>query len=1415
MNSSSVQLARRRRSQARWSASRGLIAEQLEDRRLLSGVEAPYHNTLAPLDVSRDWAISPLDALLVINALNAGGARELDPSAALAVNSPRVDTDGDNLLTPIDALRVINALNRGEGLNGDVVAFRLELQDVNGVPIAPLKDSQGHLILDGDNDPIYPINVGQEFRVQIYSQDLRATAPKDKFGVYEATLDVAYSDPALFSMGSSGLKPEAVSPREPDFESFFTPGSFYYGNEEGSFNVYRAITDNVDGDNVPNEFDELQVLAEKQSSHGRGAVPLVYVSLRADSVGKLTFSLNQSDRPSPWNHILVLGDDLPVPPDQVDFGVPLHVTIVQPVNAVDDAFPIAPNVILEDGGPVMLNVLANDFLQIGSTGTLALAATLPVLPAHGTATVVGNQIRYQPAPDFFGTDTFVYRAVDGLGNSDTATVTVTVTSVNDPPVAVADTATVLEDSVANVIDVLANDSAGPANEDPALTIDPASLTQPAHGSVTLINGNTQVQYTPVANYFGSDSFAYRAKDSDGATSNLVTVTITVTNVNDPPTVADDAATVLEDSSSNIIKVLANDKPGPVGVGDESGVDSLTIISVQGFDHGGSASIVGDVLHYTPAPDFFGVETFTYTVRDSGGLTATATVTVTVTNVNDPVEAVDDEVFVDEFTENNQLDVLANDRPGPDNEIPIDNLLVTAVGTPSAGGSVAIAPDGKSVLYTPDGTKFGPYEETFTYTMSDGQYSDTATVLVHVEPVIRPRARDDKYTVLEDSANNVLTVTLNDLFNDGATRALTQILVAPAHGVAVIDGLNILYTPTANYFGTDTLVYEIDDDFVDGEGQPSAPSTATVTITVTNVNDAPTVADDTATVLEDSLNNVIDVLANDLPGPVGVGDESGVDSLTIVSVQGFSHGGSATIVGNTVRYTPAPDFFGVETFTYTVRDTGGLEAVGTVTVTVENVNDPPTANPDSAIVDEDSVGNAIDVLANDTIEPDEGETLSIVHVGANAAGDDGKTAQGGTVTISGDKVLYTPKPDFFGIDTFTYTISDGNGGTAKATVTVQVNDVNDDPTANDDLVMALKNFTNQELDVLANDTIEPDVNEVLTIIGLGPLNESTIDTPHGTASISADGTKIIYTPDPDFETVGADYDVFTYTISDGRGGTSTATVQVDVVDAVPSNISGVVYLDVNNNGVRDPQEIVLAGVEVTLTGTNIRGVPVNRTVKTDVHGVFLFENILPNAAGDTVGYTISSATERFLIDGIDSIVDSTVADDLNPGTAGNDVFTGISLGLWGTQRSEMNYLFGERGLQSKYISIAQFLSSTRTGLAVATNLQGDDFWFALLQGWEGVASVDVQLAADLATCQLTIVDIHGHSQTRTIGYQKYHVAGDRATGDFMVYFNGSAADLGFDLLASNGGDAGEGESVEMYDAEYADGADVVFAEGAWA
>jgi hypothetical protein len=1397
----------RRLAEMRRSASRSLLAEQLEDRRLLS-VDNPFYNSLIPMDVTGDFSVTPRDALVVINTLNANGSRKLDPSGT-DQGLLAVDTNGDKFVTPRDALNVINALNRGEGA-GELLGFRLELQDANGNKIEPLKDGQGNVITDGAGDPILAVRVGTTFRVQMYVDDLRTAEviPPAQGGVFGAQFDVSYSDPAMFSL--NGTKPDDFAANVAQFQSFFvatTPTGQQnpiYGTLQ---EVYPSIN-NVDGETpaVPNEFDELQSVARDLfNPTGSDEKVFVHVTLRADAVGKLTFQANPAEgvgEAPPENTLY--GDGRNIPENLISFGFPLHVTIVKPITAQADSLDV-----VEDS-TTDIDVLANDFLETGSTGTKAIGTV--GTPAHGTATIVAGKVRYTPTLDYVGADTFTYTAVDGLGNSDTGTVTINVTPVNDPPVAVNDTYTaILEDSVDNVLDVLVNDNAGPTNEDQALTIDPATLTQPAHGTVT-IDGGT-LKYTPVADYFGPDSFQYSVIDGGGLKSALATVNITVNNVNDPPVVQNDQATgILEDSSNNSINVLANDSPGI----NESGVDSLTIISVQNFSQGGSATISGSSVIYKPAANFFGQETFTYTVRDTGGLEATATVTVTVSNVNDPVDAVDDGqaqgMYVDEFTTNNVLNVLANDSAGPNEDA--SALTITAVtALPTTTGTISIAPDGKSVLYTPGAGIFGPATDSFTYTISDGQYTDTATVEVTIDPVVRPRARDDSYTIAEDSGAHNLAVLGNDLFNAGATRTRFVVTVPPTNGIASVVGDEIVYTPNADFFGVDTFKYEIDDDFVDN-GNESVASEAQVTITVNNVNDAPIALDDATTVQEDSVNNTINPLANDSPGP----NEAAVDTMALVSVQGFNHGGSATISGSSLLYTPAADFFGVETFTYTMRDAAGLQATATITVTVNNVNDNPTAVADSFTgIQEDSTANPLNVLANDTITPDVGETLTITAVGVSGA-----TAQGGTVTTDGVQVFYTPLGDFFGTDTFAYTISDGNGGTSTATVTLQVDNVNDAPTANQDRVMALKDFLNQELEVLPNDSIAPDKNETLKIVGLGltagTITSGPITTSQGgTASISADGTKIIYTPAAGFETDDTGvFDEFYYQISDREtdGLTSVALVEVDVLDAVPSDISGVIYLDVNNNGVHDTQEVELAGISVTLTGTNVRGEAVNLTVKTDVNGVFRFTGILPNAESDTVGYSISAATPKYLIDGLDTISDTVVDDNYTPGIAHNDIFTGIDLGLWGTQRSHNNYAFGERGLSSKYVSIGQYLASTKKGLAVATNMSGDDYWFTVLQGWEGIKEVDCQLASNLETCLLRVKDASDVWHEKTISYKKYYVAGDQAAGEYLIYFNGTAADLGF-TLAANGEGEGEGEGCDPYDADFANGADQVFEQGEWA
>jgi hypothetical protein len=235
------------------------------------------------------------------------------------------------------------------------------------------------------------------------------------------------------------------------------------------------------------------------------------------------------------------------------------------------------------------------------------------------------------------------------------------------------------------------------------------------------------------------------------------------------------------------------------------------------------------------------------------------------------------------------------------------------------------------------------------------------------------------------------------------------------------------------------------------------------VTVTPVNDNPDAIDDAATVAEDSGATVIDVLANDSIAP-DVGE-----TLTVTAVtQGAN--GSVTFTPGNVSYTPNANFFGSDSFTYTISDGNGGSDTATVNVTVTPVNDNPDAIDDAATVAEDSGATVIDVLANDSIAPDVGETLTVTAVtqGAN-----------GSVTFTPGNVSYTPNANFFGSDSFTYTISDGNGGSDTATVNVTVTPVNDNPDAIDDAATVAEDSGATVIDVLANDSIAPDVGETLS------------------------------------------------------------------------------------------------------------------------------------------------------------------------------------------------------------------------------------------------------------------------------------------------------------------------------------------------
>lgn len=303
-------------------------------------------------------------------------------------------------------------------------------------------------------------------------------------------------------------------------------------------------------------------------------------------------------------------------------------TVMINVAGVNDAPQAADDTAATDEDlAVVIDVLVND-TDVDGVLDPASAAVLDA-PEHGTTAVdaLSGAITYTPEADFNGTDTFTYAVRDnGGGTSAAATVTVTVASVNDAPVAVDNTA-VLDEDMPHVVNVLGNDS----DVDGVGDLDPTTvevLSGPTEGTATVNAATGAITYTPGGEFHGTDSLTYRVADAAGVFSNAATLTLTVEDVNDVPLVNDDAATTAEDTPVTI-DVLANDSD----VDGTLDAPSVTIVLEPAF---GTAVVELDgTVTYTPDTDANGTDTFTYTVADDGAaVSAEASVSVAVTPVND-------------------------------------------------------------------------------------------------------------------------------------------------------------------------------------------------------------------------------------------------------------------------------------------------------------------------------------------------------------------------------------------------------------------------------------------------------------------------------------------------------------------------------------------------------------------------------------------------------------------------------------------------------------------------------------------------------------------------------------------------------------------------------------------------------------
>jgi hypothetical protein len=777
-------------------------------------------------------------------------------------------------------------------------------------------------------------------------------------------------------------------------------------------------------------------------------------------------------------------------------------TVTVTVVAVNDA-PVAtddPAAGTTEDAPTTVDVLAND----SDVDLDALSVDSVTQPANGTVVNNGTDVTYTPDTNFNGTDTFTYTVTDGA-LADTATVTVSVSAVNDAPLAFAESPVVDEDTSITV-DVLANDS--DVEGDP-LAVD--GVTQPANGTVT--NNGTDLTYTPNADFNGIDIFTYTV--TDGALTDTAVVTVTVNGINDEPSAADDAVAAAEDVVATL-DVLGND--------DDVDLDALSVDSVTQPVNGTVTNNGSDVT-YVPNADFNGTDSFTYTVTD-GALTATATVTVTVSAVNDaPTTGADGAAGVEDTPL--IVDVLANDS-----DVDLDALTVRSVTQPANG---TVTNNGSDVTYTPDADFNGT--DTFTYRAWDGSIWTTGSVTVTVAPVNdAPRPAADRLAVSEDGMVAFAPMA-NDIEVDGETLTLVSIGV-PGHG-ALVDNGNGTYTyrPDPDYAGTDTFSYTVSDG--------TATASAQIRFDVTPVNDAPVAVDDQLTVLEgDSVVvSIDDILANDSdldtphsqlsvefttdPGNGDVSVLAGASALQALRM----------LPGQTVVYGHDGTETTLDVIRYRVWDGAAWSNTASILLDVVPVDEPPTLSIGSTSIAEGAARGTV-VHTATAVDPEGGDvTYSIT--GTNRLTIDPAT---GDIRVDG-AIDHETTP------TIRYSVfaEDAGGNVVSVAVVLTVTDVNERPTVAD---------ASFEVSVESSAGVA-----VGTVVAADPDGDELRFSLNGVSQYRIDPITGLLTTVGGLGGLGGETLVGTVTATDPGGLSDSATIRFVVTSApTPVNLAPVVVDD---------------------------------------------------------------------------------------------------------------------------------------------------------------------------------------------------------------------------------------------------------------
>ncbi|WP_417711751.1 Ig-like domain-containing protein, partial [Pseudoalteromonas ardens] len=787
-------------------------------------------------------------------------------------------------------------------------------------------------------------------------------------------------------------------------------------------------------------------------------------------------------------------------------------TVSLTINPVDEApTAVDDSATTDEDTAVQIALLDNDSDPEGNMN--AASAVVVTAPSKGAVSIVNGIATYTPASNENGQDSFTYTVADtALNTSEQATVVVTITPVNDMPVAANLTLSTDEDTPSAALAVRA---AATDIEDGVPSGVVTLTSTPSLGVVSLDQDAGTLVYTPNTNEVGEETFTYTIADSEGLVSSSANITVNIGAINDRPVVGDDAVTTDEDVTV-VLDILANDSD----VEDQGFNGANVTLEDQGNGAGSYAkadvTILADgTLEIAPKQDETGTFSFTYTLTDSEGLASLpATVTVTLTPVNDAPVAVDNSVELQEEGAF-EVNVLGNDFDVDEGDS-FDLSSVTVVNAPQNGQTTVTAQG--TIIYTANTNYFG--DDSFTYTVRDeaGAVSNEATVSLSVTPINdAPVVEGQALSLNEDET---LLVTLSGTDPDADTLIYSIVSGVSSGVLQQQSDTTWLYTPNADFNGSDSFSFMANDGALDS-------NTATVTLTVNSVNDAPVISGTPDTSVVHNTPYSFTPQASDVDG----------DALTFAITNQPVWAQFDTATG-TLSGTPSRDDEGVySNIVISVTDGTEQVALSAFEIDVQFVNNQPIANNMDIAVNEDGTTSFV----ADTSDED-GDTVTVSI---------DRQPVSGLLVLQGNTFTYTPFGNFNGLDSFSYIANDGSLDSAAGEVKITINSVNDLPLAvNDSFVFEPQANNTYTLDVLANDT-DADAGDVLSIVG-AKASVGSVSIADGALSYQAQA-----------DTQGLI--VIDYLIEDSQKARSKATAQLQI-NSAPANTLPVITVptDITTN-----------------------------------------------------------------------------------------------------------------------------------------------------------------------------------------------------------------------------------------------------------